>query len=365
METLFMCVCLKDKKYNKLTFSLQWHITAKCDQHCRHCYMYDSDSYMPEMENELSLFDCKLIVDDFIYALKKWSKKGSIVFTGGDPLLRKDFFDLLIYTSSKDIYPIGIAGNSYNLSTEIAKALKKYGVSMYQISLDGMREIHDSLRKPGSFEDALRGYEVLKEAGINPMCMFTLSRYNMHELIDVIRLATELDLAGFDFDRLVPIGNGTDFLEEMISPDEYRELLLEVNSEYKKLRKKGCNTLFGYKDNLWALILKEEELISSHSVIPEGFELKRGCLIGLAGLAILADGSVMACRRLPLIVGKLPEQKITEVFESSPKLNELRKIDKIKKCSSCSNIDNCRGCRAIAYSCSNGDYFFKDPGCWL
>lgn len=360
-----MCVCLKEIKTDEMTFSLQWHITAKCDQKCRHCYMFDSDSYDSELENELSLNDCKLIVDDFFYTLKAWSKKGGLAFTGGDPLLRKDFFDILKYTYSKRIHNICIAGNSYNLDFKTAKKLKEYGVSMYQISLDGMKETHDCLRKPGSFDDTIRGYDVLKKAGINPMCMFTLSKLNMHELIDVIRLSAELGLAGFDFDRLIPTGNAKDLEDEIIEPNEYRELLIMVNEEYKRLRKKGHQTLFGYKDNLWGLVLSKEDQQINNSLIPEGFELKRGCLIGLAGLVILSDGSVMACRRLPIKIGKLPEQKISDVFKNSYLLNEMRKLNKIKKCSSCTYIDNCRGCRAMAYSCYDKNYYAQDPSCWL
>jgi len=327
--------------------------------------MYDSEFYNSEIENELSLEDCKLIVDDYVHTLKSWSKKGGITFTGGDPLLREDFWDLLYYTGNKQIDYMGIAGNSYCLTVETAKTLKKNGVSMYQISLDGMKDTHDSLRMPGSFEDTIRGYEVLKEAGISPMCMFTLSKYNMNELLDVIRLCAELGLAGFDFDRMIPTGNAADLKEEIIDPNEYRELLIIVNDEYNKLRKKGYKTLFGFKDNLWGLVLRKEDLMEHHSLIPDGLELTRGCLIGLAGISVLADGTVLACRRLPVKVGTLPEQSISNVFIKSNKLNEMRNFSNIEKCGLCKNADICRGCRAIAYSCSNNNYFAEDPGCWL
>lgn len=357
-----MCVCLVDLKTGRPSFFLQWHITAKCDQKCKHCYMYDSPFYKSETENELTLSDCQAIVDDFLDTLGP--RKGSIYFTGGDPLLREDFFDILEYTSNRNIYPIGIAGNSYHLDLGTALQLKRYGVSMYQISLDGLRSTHDYFRKPGSFDDSLRAYEVLNKAGISSMCMFTLSRRNMNELIEVIRLVAEMGITGFDFDRVVPIGGAKDMKEEIIDPLEYRELLLEVDSEYKKLRAKGCPTQFGYKDNLWGLILDKETLISTQTLVPEGYSLKRGCLIGQAGLTVLSDGSVMACRRLPLIVGKLPAQRIREVLYESPILKELKRTDRLSKCSSCTNLENCKGCRAIAYS-YYGDYFSEDPGCWL
>lgn len=359
-----MCVCLTDIKTGQPSFFLQWHITAKCDQRCMHCYMYDSPFYESETNNELSLSDCKSIIDDFTGTLSDLSTKGSIYFTGGDPLLREDFFEILEYTSKKSLYPIGIAGNSYHLDYNTALKLKEYGVFMYQISLDGLSDTHDRFRKPGSFKDALRGFEVLNKAGINSMCMFTLSKQNMDQLIPVIRLAAEIGLAGFDFDRIVPVGSAKNLKEEIIEPLEYKELLLKVDEEYKSLRAKGYKTQFGYKDSLWGLVLDEKSIMSTQVLVPEGYCLKRGCLIGFAGLAILADGSVMACRRLPITIGKLPRQKIRDVFFNSPVLNELRQFDGLEKCSSCDNIKNCKGCRAIAYG-YYGSYYSKDPGCWL
>lgn len=360
-----MCVYLMDAQTKVPAFSLQWHITAKCDQRCKHCYMYDSPSYKSEIDNELSFDECKSIINDFMLTLKKWSRKGAIFFTGGDPLLRDDFFDILKYANSKGIYPIGIAGNSYHLEIGTALKLKEYGVTMYQISLDGMKKTHDSHRKAGSFDDAVRGYRVLKESGISPMCMFTLSRLNKDDLIDVIRLAAELELAGFDFDRLVRAGSAKGLGDDMIPPLEYRELLLSVNEEYRRLKSLGCKTQFGYKDNLWRLILKDKDLSSDQALVPQGFELKRGCLIGLSGLAVLSDGNVMACRRLSVIIGKLPEQRISEIFKNSAKLAEFRNVEKIDKCGLCENLDMCSGCRAVAYGYSGGNYFSKDPGCWL
>lgn len=345
-------------------FSLQWHITAKCDQKCTHCYMYGSPFYESETKNELSLSDCKAIIDDFSDTIRDLSRKGCIYFTGGDPLLREDFFEILKYTAKRNLYPIGIAGNSYHLDYDTAMRLKEYGVSMYQISLDGLSDTHDRFRKPGSFKDALRAFEVLNKAGIDSMCMFTLSKQNMDQLIPVIKLAAEIGLAGFDFDRVVPVGSAKNLKDQTIEPLEYKELLLKVNEEYKSLRAKGCKTRFGYKDNLWVLVQDEKGIESSQNPVPGGFGIKRGCLIGYAGLAVLADGKVMACRRLPIIIGKLPQQKIRDIFLESSVLEELRRFDKLEKCSSCDNFEHCKGCRAVAYG-YYGSYYSKDPGCWL
>ncbi len=359
-----MCMCLKDKKSDNFTFSLQWHVTAKCDQKCKHCYMYDSSTYKSEMENELTFEKCKQVIDDFVYSLKVLEREGNIVFGGGDPLLRKDFFDILRYAYDKKISPIAVMGNSYHLDKETAKRLKENGVSIYQISLDGMKDIHDLLRKPGSFEDALRGFNVLKEAGITTSCMFTVSKINMHQIIEVIRLASEAGIDSFQFDRLVPTGSGEKLKNETISPLDYKELLIDIDREYKRLKEKGSKTCFGYKDNLWGLVLDDNEIAEAIPILPQEYELIRGCVIGKAGFVVLADGSLMACRRLPLVVGKVPENSIIDIIHHSELLKYLKNTVENDLCKVVPGNKNCWGCPAEKY-CVSGDFFTCDPQCWM
>lgn len=360
-----MCMCLKEKNTDRYAFSIQWHITARCDQSCKHCYMHHSPTFQSELQNELSLMNCKTIIDDFIYTLKYYNSLGTIVFGGGDPLLREDFFDILNYVKSKIEIPVAVMGNSYHIDKSTAKKLRDSGVSYYQISLDGMKDIHDFIRKPGSFDDAIRGFGVLKEAGIATCCMLTVSKLNMHQLIDVIRLAAREGIDAFEFDRLVPVGSGKHIESQMIDPLEYKELLYRVNREYKNLRSKGCKTHFGYKDNLWGLILDDNELYPDDSILPPGYKLVRGCLIGKAGLVILPDGNVMGCRRLPVIVGKTPENSIIEILEHSETLKSLKTASENVLCHSCSNTGECFGCRAVSYCSSDNNLSACDPQCWL
>jgi radical SAM protein with 4Fe4S-binding SPASM domain len=327
--------------------------------------MHNSTAYESELKNELSLTSCQAIIDDFIYTLNYYNTPGTIVFGGGDPLLREDFFDILNYVKNKIEIPVAVMGNSYRLDKNTAKKLKESGVSFYQISLDGMKDTHDFIRKAGSFDDAIRGFGVLKEAGISTCCMFTVSKLNMHQILDVIRLAAREEFDAFEFDRLVPVGSGKQIENEMIDPLEYKELLLRVNQEYTNLRKKGCKTHFGYKDNLWGLILDESDLYRDSSILPPGFQLVSGCLIGKAGLVILPDGNVMGCRRLPVIVGKMPESSIIEIFEHSEVLKSLKNASDNILCSSSHNSIKCCGCKAVSFCSSGNNLFACDPQCWL
>lgn len=86
-------------------------------------------------------------------------------------------------------------------------------------------------------------------------------------------------------------------------------------------------------------------------------------LSGYLGLSILENGTVLACRRLPIPIGKVPHQRIRDIFILSRKLNEMRRIERLEKCKDCELLLYCRGCRAVTYGIT-GDYFKPDPQCW-
>lgn len=342
-------------------FTLQWHITADCDQECKHCYRYNTPTYEKELRNELSYEECCRIIDDFSNTFAKWGMPTWISFTGGDPLLREDIFDLIAYAREKEI-GIGILGNPNHLDYKTAMQLKDAGVTRYQVSIDGMEETHDRLRgRKGLFKDTIRAIHVLEDVGIPSVVMFTLSRENVNELIEVIHTVAKEGVSIFDFARLVPIGAGEQLKEQMLTPQKYRRLLLEVLEEYKCLQENECRTYFGRKDHLWRLLYQELGLLKP---LPKDKEtIYNGCGIGSGILTLLADGTAYACRRLPVEIGKVPEQSIKEIFINSSEHNKMRQVENMQKCSRCNLLQFCRGCPAVAYA-TYDDYMAPDPQCW-
>ncbi|MBI2472013.1 MAG: radical SAM protein [Planctomycetes bacterium] len=342
-------------------FTLQWHITAKCDQDCMHCYRYAKPTYEQELKNELSYEDCCKIIDDFSNTFNTYGMPTRINFTGGDPLLRKDIFDLIVYARKKEI-DVGILGNPNYLDYETTKKLKDIGVSSYQVSIDGLEETHDRLRgRKGLFKDTIRAIHALENVGIRSVVMFTLSRENANELIGVIHTVAKEGVSIFDFARIVSIGAGEQFREQTLTSQEYKRLLLQVLEEYRCLQENGNKTYFGRKDHLWKLLYQELGLLKP---FPKDKEtIYSGCGIGSSILTILADGTVYACRRLPVEIGKVPEQSIRDIFINSSEHNKMRQVEKMRKCSKCELVQFCRGCPAVAYA-THRDYMAPDPQCW-
>ncbi|MGQ9583561.1 MAG: radical SAM protein [Thermoplasmatota archaeon] len=350
-----------DPSAGRRMFVLQWHLTARCHERCRHCYMHDSPTYESEIRNELSREDCLRVLDDFERTARGWGVGARVNFSGGDPLLRRDLTELCREASSRGMM-VGVLGNPRLLTRERARALREAGVVRYQISLDGLERTHDALRgRRGAFRDALRAIRTLNAVGLPSVVMFTLSRINAAELIPVIRLCAREGVRVFDFARLVPEGSGRALIGQMLSPQEYRELLLRVLEEYRRLEAAGCGTYFGRKESLWTLLYYELGLLPA---LPrERGVIYSGCSVGFRIMTILADGTVLACRRLPIEIGRVPEKSLREIFIYSDRHRSLRAYSRMKRCSRCGLMPFCRGCMAVAHGAS-GDAMAADPQCW-
>lgn len=342
-------------------FVLQWHLTARCGERCKHCYMHDSPTYESEINNELTPSDCMAVLDDFERTVKAWEVDARINFSGGDPLLRKDLVEIVSSAHSRG-FMVGLLGNPGLLTPEKAVELREAGVSRYQLSIDGLERTHDSIRgRKGAFRDAMRAIDIINEAGIPSVVMLTLSRLNASELIPVIRLCARKKVRVFDFARLVPTGSGKALGDQLLGPEEYRELLLRVLEEYLRLERSGCETYFGRKENLWTLLYHELGLLPP---LPNGMDtVHSGCSVGYRIMTILSDGTVLACRRLPLIIGKVPGESLREIFIKSKNHGRLRAFQRMARCGKCSLLPFCRGCMAVAQG-AKGDFLAGDPQCW-
>jgi radical SAM protein with 4Fe4S-binding SPASM domain len=344
------------------SFSIQFHLTVRCESNCKHCYQFDSPTYESELKNELPLNKVKEILDDYEKALLRWDANGHIAFTGGDPLFREDLFDILSYASGlKRVKSLQILGNPYRITETVARRLFESGVRRYQISIDGMEKTHDYLRIPGSYGESIRALRVLKKAGVDTNIMFTLSQKNRDDLLDVIHLADEIGVNSFTFARLSSIGHGATLDKEMMSPGEYLDIYLSALKEYDKIMQKNQEIVFPKKDHLWVPLFWELGYLSEKEIkekrIPK-------CGMGERHLTILSDGTTVACRRLPVPIAKLPEQKISEVFVQSEFLNRVRNFNNFEKCGKCKFTPICLGCPAVA----NGQFgspFSPDPQCWV
>jgi radical SAM/SPASM domain protein of ACGX system len=286
--------------------------------------------------------------------------------TGGDPILHTHFWEILEELHEQGI-PFTLMGNPFHLTPEVCARLKALGCRKYQLSIDGLRNTHDSIRKPGSFDATLRAIPIIRNAGLHCAIMTTVSGTNLHEIPEIVDLVVEHHVDIFAFGRYCPTSLEKAISERThIEPQAYRELLETLWERYE--RYKDSDTTFNLKDHLWTLFLYEKGLFN----IPEGLDedtIYDGCNCANCHITILPTGKVMACRRFESPVGELfggGEQTVQtplyDIFMGDAE-EQYRQCERMEKCSKCELLRFCRGCPAVAYGYHHS-FFAPDPQCW-
>jgi len=286
---------------------------------------------------------------------QKASRLPYFYITGGDPILHSRFWDLMQLLKSRDI-PFTILGNPFHLTDEVCRKLKTYGCERYQLSIDGLRDTHDAIRKPGSFDITLKKIKCLREAGIRCAIMTTVSGTNKDEIPGIINTVVEHKADVFAFARYCPTSAEK---SAHLTPLEYRDVLETCWQKFELYKDSG--TSFNLKDHLWTLFLHEKGLFK----IPEGLQedmMYDGCNCGNCHLTILPEGDIYACRRFESKVGNVFSEKLYDVF-TGDSMDNLRDYGRFQKCSACELLRFCRGCPAVSYGYT-GNFYAPDPQCW-
>jgi len=357
---------------NKPNFFFQWHITDKCQQRCQGCYLFQSDVCQEKENKDLDLSTLLLIAEDAIKTARALKANPIFVLTGGDPILYQNFWGLLEAINNfslkfKTKIKIDLLGNPFEINDKVASRMVNLGVIKYQLSIDGLREKHDFLRKPESYKKTLRAAEILKRHGIRTSCMFTLSKFNSTDLVKVMRKVAQKGFDAFAFARFCKPEKMSviEYKKDIFSPFEYKKFLGKIYQATQEISSSYPNIRFVFKDHLWKLFFYEKGDIKNNDL--EKIRVRKivagGCSLGIATLSILSDGTVYACRRFKSPIGKVPEQKLLDIFLNSKEINYYRNPEKYEKCKNCPLVCLCRGCGAVSYGIS-GSFFSPDPQCW-
>jgi AdoMet-dependent heme synthase len=337
-------------------FLIQWHLTERCNLHCRHCYQ----SGRPE--DELSLAEKRDLLEEIAEMLAGWEECNGIRFTptfnitGGEPLISPDLF-IVMAEIARLGYDQSLLTNGTLVTPETAARLAALRVAGVQVSIEGPPEVHDAIRGKGSYAAAVAGVRHLLKSGLKVTLNATLSRLNAPYLDDMLRIAAELGVQRLGLTRLVPYGHGRDISGEMLSPDEVRKLYEAAFAAALP----GLKVVTG--DPVAA------QLSDDRARVP-GSPPCGGCAAGVSGLTITADGTILPCRRLPVPIGNVRTDSLREVWATSDVLSRLREQGLYNgKCATCGRWSVCRGCRGVAYASArlrgSDDYLAEDPQCFI
>jgi radical SAM protein with 4Fe4S-binding SPASM domain len=278
------------------------------------------------------------------------------IVTGGDPLLRRDIFQLTIYASALGLR-VALALSGSELDDEISHKIASSGVTHVSISLDGSRaEIHDSFRGvSGAFERELKNLSYLKKVKLPFNILTTVTKHNHNDVGSIHNLVEKVGAAMWDLFMLVPTGRGR--VEMEISPMEYEKMM---NRIYSLSQRSSIPIKMTCAPQYQRIV---EKGVESQSRVQEHRAIQHGCMAAKGYCFVAHNGEVYGCGFLPISAGNVKEQPFAEIYESSKMFNELRNQTLLKgKCRICEYRAVCGGCRARAYAVSN-DYLAEEPYC--
>jgi radical SAM protein with 4Fe4S-binding SPASM domain len=332
-----------------------WEITARCNLRCIHCHVSGGQA----APDELSTPEAFGLLD----RLAEVPAFRMVAFTGGEPLMRPDFFRILEYSQSLG-FTHTMATNATLVTPGNAARLKELGVSIAAVSLDSpSAEVHDRIRGvPGAFEKAMRGIGALREAGITLQINVTVMGHTARELHRLFSYLAPLDPALVLVYQMVPLGRGEEIADLALAREQYRELV----SCLARWQKEGGMMIEPVAGPVYWASLLDDAGIHRGPRMAAAEALIHGCAAGRGFVYIKPDGRVWPCPFLPLDCGNVRETPFARICRDSPVMAALRDREhRLKgKCGRCDYIRICGGCRGRAFT-ATGDYLDEDPACFL
>lgn len=358
-----------NRDFNKDPFIVIWELTRACELHCLHCR---AEAQLKRDPRELTFEEGKRLIDQI-----DEMNNPLLVFTGGDPLMREDVFDIASYAVQKGLRVSMTPSATPNVTKEAIEKAKKVGLSRWAFSLDGPNaQIHDHFRgTEGSFALTMERIKYLHELEIPIQINTTISRYNLPYLEEMAALIEKLDCVLWSVFFLVPTGRG--LKKDMISPVEHEKVFQWLYDLSKRVSfdikttaaqhyrrvviQQRRKEMKQHKEEIRYLdALTEKGLTGS---IDRLGRAPKGVNDGNGFIFISHIGDVYPSGLLPIKVGNVREASLPEIYRNSPILQDLRNPDKYKgKCGVCEFRHVCGGSRSRAYAIT-GDYLESEPFC--
>ena len=343
-----------------------WNTTRRCNLKCIHCYAHATG--MSE-QDEMSTTAGKALIDDLAQF-----KVPVILFSGGEPLVRKDLPELAEYAVAKGLRAV-ISTNGTLISRDLAHTLKKIGLSYVGISLDGIGEINDRFRGvPGAFKKALNGIRNCQKAGIKVGLRFTINKFNVKEIPGIFDLLEEMDIPRVCFYHLVYSGRGSDLVKEDLTHEETRravDLIIDRTYDlHKRGKAKEVLTVDNHADGpyLYLRLLKENSKRAEK--VLELLKMNEGNSSGRGIGCVSWDGNVYADQFWRhYSFGNVLKRPFSQIWTQPEDPLLLKLKDKKQyvtgRCASCNWLDVCGGNFRVRAEAISGNVWAPDPACYL
>ena len=320
----------RQKLYKKPVLKdLFLEVTSRCNARCEHCGSSCGD-FIPN--DEISKEDLEKTL---LEISKVYNPKDILLnVTGGEPLIRKDLFEIMDY-ANKLGFRWGMTSNGMLITEDILRKMNDTNMETISISLDGLKETHESFRKvPGSFDKIIENIKKLQRVPSIKIVQVTTvaNKKNLKELEDIYNLMKQLNVISWRVINVDPIGRAKGNKDILLDKDEYKWLF---NFIKEKREENIMNVEYGCSHYLD--IPMEKEIRDTYFF----------CMTGLYVASILSNGDIFVCpnveRRKEFVQGNIKTDNFVEVWEN--KFKTFRSDDRLKcsKCDKCSKWKYCLG----------------------
>ena len=312
--------------------SLFIEMTLMCNARCEHCGSSCGDIIQ---KNEITQDEIKEVLKQLADHPNYNPNEIMLFITGGEPLVRKDLFEIMDY-ANKLGFPWGITTNGILVDEKIVKKMEETNMYSVSVSIDGLKETHESFRKvPGSFEKILKGIKLMNESPVIKDVQVTtcVNKKNIDELEDLYKLMEEIGVYDWRIIEVDPIGRAKNNDEILLDKNDFKRMINFI--EEKQLLDSSVKVSYGCGHFLGT---EMEPRIRNRP-----FECQAGTLVG----SILSNGDIFVCpdveKRKELIQGNIRKDNFIEVWEK--KYKPFRKISRTEnsKCKRCPDRKLCGG----------------------
>jgi len=344
-----------------------WNSTRTCNLRCRHCYMEsDGQKYAGELTTE----EAKRFIDDLAEF-----RVPVLLFSGGEPLIRPDFFELAEYARDKGVRPT-LSTNGTLITRDVAQQIKDLGVGYVGISLDGLADVNDMFRGvEGAYQRAMKGIENCVAVGQRVGLRFTINHHNIMELDKIFDFIEEKGINRVCFYHLVYSGRGGQMMDEDVSAEESRRAMDTIIARTKDFEARGLKkeilTVDNHCDGVYMYL---KAIAEGNDAGAE--QIKK--LIGANGgnRSGIAFGEV---DHLGYVhpdqftqhhtFGNVRERKFGDIWQdmTHPILAGLKDRKPLLKgrCAKCQYLSWCNGNFRTRAEARTGDFWESDPSCYL
>jgi radical SAM protein len=349
--------------FNQAPFTIAWEVTRACAYACVHCR---ADAQHKRHPDELTTQEGFELID-------RLAEFGSpiLVFTGGDPMMRRDLFDLIAYATEKGLRCSLTPTATALPTTDRLKKAQQAGIRRLALSLDAPTpQIHDDFRKvPGSWKRTMRILHNAQQVGLSAQVNTTVTRHNLDTLEDMVPFVEEVGAVQWSVFFLVPTGRAE--IPWMISAEDHERVfnwLYDLSKQAPFDIKATAAPMY----RRVAIQRRKAEQDNGKPVTFQGAGFQyadglnrptKGVNDGNGFLFISHLGEIMPSGFLPISAGDVRKEDVVEVYRHHSLFQDLRDPSRLKgKCSVCEYIDVCGGQRGRAYGVT-GDYLASDPAC--